>query len=72
MTYTVNNNPISAGIILAAITEGNDAPKFSAAIMVLGLGEIIFPHFPPPIMAINNLLFRQIEPASGNESNREQ
>ena len=40
--------------------DGNDAPKFSAAIMVLGLGEIIFPHFPPPIMAINNLLLGKL------------
>ena len=55
MTYTVIINPISAGIILAAITEGNDAPKFSAAIMVLGLGEIIFPHFPPQIALLSQV-----------------
>ena len=39
-----------SGIILANITEGKSAPKFSAAIIVLGLGEIIFPLFPPPII----------------------
>ena len=42
----------------ANITEERGAPKFSAAIIVLGLGEIIFPHFPPPTIASNipNLL----------------
>lgn len=30
-----------------------DAPKFSAAMIVFGFGEMMLPHFPPPIMAIS-------------------
>ena len=55
MIYIVKSSPIIAGMILAAITDGNGALKFSAAMILFGLGEMILPHLPPPIMAINNL-----------------
>ena len=35
---------------------GRGAPKFSEAIIVLGLGEMILPHLPPPMRAISNLV----------------
>ena len=54
ITNTVNSNPKKAGKRLANITDERSAPKLSAAIIVLGLGEMIFPHFPPPIIATNN------------------
>ena len=44
-------------MILAAIKLDNSTPKFSDAAMVFGLGEIIFPHFPPPIIASKTAIF---------------
>ena len=55
ITNTVITNPMIAGTIPAAITDDRGALKFSAAIMVLGLGERILPHLPPPIIAKSNL-----------------
>ena len=51
----VNIRPITAGIRFAAIVADSGAPKFSAAIMVLGFGDMMFPHFPPPIIIIRSL-----------------
>ncbi len=48
---TVTISPTMAGIILATIKDDNSTPKFSAAAMVLGFGDIIFPALPPPIIA---------------------
>ena len=50
-------NPIIAGTIPAAITDERGASKFSAAIIVLGLGDRILPHLPPPIIANSSLNF---------------
>ena len=50
----MKNKPITAGKILANITADRSALKFPAAIMVFGLGDMIFPHLPPPIIAISN------------------
>ena len=36
------------------MTDERSALKFSAAMMVFGLGDTILPHFPPPIMAISS------------------
>ncbi len=48
---------MTAGTMLAAMTDGSGEPKFSAAIIVLGFGEITFPHFAPPIMARSSFGF---------------
>ncbi|MPM86515.1 hypothetical protein SDC9_133604 [bioreactor metagenome] len=50
---TVTVSPTNAGIMLAAIKDDNSIPKFSAADIVLGFGDIILPAFPPPIIANN-------------------
>ena len=55
ITNTVTSNPTIAGSTPAAITEDRGASKFSAAIMVFGLGDRILPHLPPPIIAIRSL-----------------
>ena len=55
ITNTVTNKPTIAGSTPAAITDDRGASKFSAAIIVLGLGERILPHFPPPIIARSSL-----------------
>ena len=39
----------------AAMTDERGASKFSAAMIVLGLGERILPHLPPPIIASRSL-----------------
>ena len=52
--YTVTTRPIIAGITFADITDDSGASKFSAAIIVLGLGEMMLPHLPPPTIASNN------------------
>ena len=51
--------PTNAGTIPAAITDDSGASKFSAAMMVLGFGETIFPHFPPPIIAKSTFPFER-------------
>ena len=38
---------------MAAITDERGASKFSAAMIVLGLGEMMLPHLPPPTIASN-------------------
>ena len=50
----MKNKPTTAGKILANITDDKSALKFPAAIIVFGLGDMIFPHLPPPIIAISN------------------
>ena len=57
ITNTVIINPIIAGTIPAAITDESGASKFSAAIIVFGLGDRILPHLPPPIIASSSLNF---------------
>ena len=37
--------------LIGSITDDNGAPKFSAAMIVLGFGEMMFPHLPPPTIA---------------------
>lgn len=48
---TVTIKPNIAGIIPAAITLVKGSSKASEAAIVLGLGEMMFPAFPPPIIA---------------------
>ena len=48
----VTTIPNIAGIIPAAITEVKGKLKASDAAIALGFGDIIFPDFPPPIIAI--------------------
>ena len=57
ITNTVTANPISAGTMPAAMTDDRGASKFSAAMMVFGLGDRILPHLPPPIMASSSFIF---------------
>ena len=47
---TVTIRPTNAGIIFAAIKDDKFTPKFSAADIVFGLGDIMLPAFPPPII----------------------
>ena len=69
MTKTVKSNPMRAIRISINMTDDKSAPKFSAAIIVLGLGEIMLPHFPPPIITSSTIRI-SIQPATYQEGYR--
>ena len=50
-TTNVNAIPMTAGMMPAIMTLVSGTPKESETAMALGLGDIMFPAFPPPIMA---------------------
>ena len=52
---TVPTSPTSAGMIPAAISAERSTPKFSAAAIVFGFGEMTIPAFSPPIKAARRM-----------------
>lgn len=62
----VTTIPKAAGIIPAAIMDVSGTLKASEAAIALGFGDIMFPAFPPPIIAnkiagFDRLAFEQLQ-----------